>query len=53
MSKYVCDVCGWTYDEAVGLPEQGIPAGTKFSELPEEFVCELCGVEKENFTKEE
>ena len=52
MKKYVCDVCGWVYDEEVGLAEKGIVAGTKFEELPEEFECELCGVGKENFTKE-
>ena len=52
MSKYVCNVCGWTYDEDVGMPDKGIAPGTKFEDLPLEFVCELCGVEKENFTKE-
>ena len=52
MSKYVCAICGWTYGEEAGLPEKGIPAGTKFSELPDDFVCDLCGVEKENFTEE-
>ena len=50
--KYVCDVCGWTYDETVGIPEDGIPAGTKFEDLPEDFVCPLCGVGKELFNKE-
>ncbi|MBQ8320423.1 MAG: rubredoxin [Clostridia bacterium] len=53
MSKYICDVCGWVYEEEVGLPEKGIAAGTKFSELPDDFECVLCGVGKENFTKEE
>ena len=52
MSKYVCQGCGWVYDEEKGLPEKGIAAGTKFSELPEDFECELCGVGKENFTEE-
>ena len=53
MAKYVCSICGWTYDEEVGMPEKGIPAGTKFEDLPEDFKCELCLVTKENFTKEE
>ena len=52
MSKYVCNVCGWVYDEEVGLPQQGIAAGTKFEDLPDDFACELCGVGKENFTQE-
>ncbi len=52
MKKYVCDVCGWVYDESEGLPEQGIPAGTKFEELPEDFVCPLCQVGKELFSEE-
>ena len=53
MSKYVCEVCGWVYDEDEGAPSQGVVAGTKFEELPENFVCELCGVGKEQFTKED
>ena len=52
MSKYVCNVCGWVYDEEVGLPQQGIAAGTKFEDLPDDFACELCGVGKDNFTQE-
>ena len=45
MSKYVCSVCGWVYDEDV--------AGVKFEDLPEDFQCELCGVGKEQFEKED
>ena len=52
MAKYVCDVCGWEYDEAVGDADSGIKAGTKFEELPENFVCPLCGVGKDMFSKE-
>ena len=52
MSRYVCNVCGWVYDEELGAPESGIAAGTKFEDLPEDFACELCGVGKEEFTKE-
>ena len=51
MKKYVCEVCGWEYDEAVGCPEKGIEAGTKFEDLPEDFECLLCGVDKSNFTE--
>ena len=41
--KYVCDLCGWVYDEAVGDPDHGIAPGTKFADLPEDFECPLCG----------
>ena len=49
--KYACDVCGWVYDEEKGSPENGIAPGTKFEDLPEDFVCPLCGVGKEDFSK--
>jgi rubredoxin-NAD+ reductase len=51
MKKYVCEVCGWEYDEAVGDPENNIPAGTKFEDLPEDFECPLCGVGKDQFAE--
>ena len=50
--KYVCDVCGWVYDEAEGYAEGGIAADTKFEDLPDDFVCPLCGVGKEDFSEE-
>lgn len=50
--KYICDVCGYEYDEAVGDVDNGIPAGTKWEDLPEDFVCPLCGVGKEDFSAE-
>lgn len=53
MKKYVCEVCGWVYDEALGVPEKGIAPGTKFEDLPEDFECDLCGVGKEGFTVDE
>ncbi len=49
--KYACDVCGWVYDETAGSPENGIAPGTAFDDLPEDFVCPLCGVSKEEFSK--
>ena len=51
--KYVCDVCGWVYDEELGDPDNGIAPGTKFDELPDDFLCPLCGVGKEDFSVEE
>ena len=53
MKKYVCDVCGWVYDEELGDAENGIAPGTKFEDLPEDFECPLCGVGKENFSETE
>ena len=50
--KYVCNVCGWEYDEAEGLPENGIAPGTRFEDLPDDFECPLCAVGKEDFTAE-
>lgn len=50
MKKYVCDVCGWEYDPAEGLPEQGIAPGTPFEELPEDFECPMCSVGKDQFS---
>jgi len=48
--KYVCDVCGWEYDEELGNPEHGIAPGTKFEDLPDDFECPLCGVGKDSFS---
>ncbi len=52
MDKYVCEPCGWTYDPAEGCEEQGIAPGTAFEDLPDDFVCPICGAGKEEFTKE-
>ena len=51
--KYVCDVCGWEYDEELGDPDTGIEPGTKFEDLPEDFERPLCGVGKDNFSEAE
>ncbi len=48
---YSCDLCGYEYDPAEGDPDQGIPPGTPFEDLPDDWVCPLCGAEKEDFTK--
>ena len=50
--RYVCSACGFVYDEDEGCPEQGIAPGTKFEDLPEDFLCPWCGVGKEVFEKE-
>lgn len=51
MKKYVCKVCGWIYDEALGDPDNGIAPGTKFEDLPADFVCPLCGVGKDEIRR--
>ena len=40
--KYVCDVCGYIYDPAEGAPDNGVPAGTQWEAVPDDFVCPLC-----------
>lgn len=49
MSKFKCPICGFTYDEAAGLPEKGIAPGTKWEDVPDDFVCPWCGAEKTMF----
>ena len=52
MKKYVCDICGWIYDEAEGDPDNNIAAGTKWEDLPDSFACPMCGVGKDMFEKQ-
>jgi rubredoxin len=52
MAKYICSVCGYAYDEAKGIPEAGITPGTKWEDLPDDWVCPLCGAEKSEFDKQ-
>lgn len=52
MDNYVCDACGYIYDPAEGDPENGVAPGTAFEALPEDWVCPLCGLGKEQFSKE-
>ena len=49
MQQYVCEVCGFVYDPAAGDPGEGIPAGTAFMDLPDDWVCPECGVGKTDF----
>ena len=52
MDKYVCTVCGWVYDPEAGDPANDIAAGTAFENLPDDFLCPICGVGKEQFEKQ-
>ena len=49
--KYVCDICGWVYDEDEGYPEGGIAPGTKWEDVPEDFECPVCFVGKDQFSE--
>jgi len=49
MKKWECMVCGFTYDEEEGWPEDGIEPGTAWEDIPEDWVCPDCGVSKEDF----
>ena len=49
MKKYVCTVCDWIYDPETGDPEHGIKPGTAFEDIPDDWVCPLCGVGKDMF----
>ena len=51
MEKWVCVVCGYVYDEEAGDTDSGIAAGTKFEDIPEDWVCPLCGAGKSEFKK--
>ena len=52
MDKYVCDMCGYIYDPAEGDPDNGVAPGTPWEKVPEDWVCPLCGVSKDQFSKE-
>ena len=52
MENWVCTVCGYVYELAIGDPDNGIEAGTTFEDLPDSWVCPLCGVGKDMFEKQ-
>ena len=49
MTEYVCAVCGYTYDPAKGDPDNGIAPGTPFENLPDDYLCPVCGAGKDQF----
>ena len=51
MEKYKCVVCGYIFDPETGDPENGISPGTSFDDLPEDWVCPVCGASKDQFEK--
>ncbi|HHX18958.1 MAG TPA: rubredoxin [Clostridiaceae bacterium] len=53
MKKYICDMCGYIYDPEMGDPDNGVAPGTPFEDIPDEWVCPLCGVPKSEFSLHE
>jgi len=50
MKRYVCNVCGYVYNPDLGDPEHGIEPGRAFEDIPDDWVCPVCGVGKEEFS---
>jgi rubredoxin len=53
MAKYECTICGYVYDPALGDPDNGIDPGTAWEDIPEDWVCPLCGASLDDFEKVE
>jgi flavin reductase (DIM6/NTAB) family NADH-FMN oxidoreductase RutF/rubredoxin len=51
MAKYECSVCGWVYDPELGDPDGGIEPGTPFEDIPDDWVCPVCGAAKDEFER--
>ncbi len=51
MEKWQCSVCGYVYDAEQGDPDNGVNPGTAFEDLPEDWVCPVCGASKDEFAK--
>ena len=49
MKKWKCVICGFNYDEAMGLPGEGIPPGTRWEDIPGDWACPDCGAQKSDF----
>lgn len=52
MEKWKCVVCDWVYDPTIGDPDNGVSAGTKWDDVPDSWVCPICGAGKDEFEKE-
>lgn len=53
MKSWICVICGLIYDESRGWPDDGIPAGTPWVEVPDDWLCPDCGVSKADFDMQE
>lgn len=52
MEKWICEVCGYVYDPAQGDPDNGVDPGTRFEDLPQDWVCPVCGADRDSFARE-
>lgn len=52
MDRYVCTICGYVYDPKQGDPDNGVAAGTKWEDVPDDWECPVCGASKDDFEKE-
>jgi len=50
MEKYVCNLCGYVYNPELGDPDGGVKPGTAFNDIPDDWVCPLCGASKADFS---
>ncbi len=53
MIRYICELCGYEYDPEAGDPDNGIEEDTEFDDLPDDWVCPMCGASKDDFEAEE
>ncbi len=51
MDSYVCNICGYEYDPAQGDPDNGVNPGTAWQDVPDSWVCPICGAPKSEFSK--
>jgi len=51
MQKYICKVCGYIYDPQLGDPDSGIKPGTEFKDIPDDWFCPVCTVDKSQFER--
>ncbi len=52
MEKWRCKICGYVYDPEAGDPDTGVAPGTPFENIPDEWVCPVCGAPKDQFERE-
>ncbi|MDR1905372.1 MAG: rubredoxin [Clostridiales bacterium] len=52
MAKYICNLCGYVYDEALGDEDAGVKPGTLWKDVPDDYTCPVCGAGKDQFEKQ-